>query len=66
MGIQPLASQGVVETKSRLTGEVKWAKVRRLLVITNKIGVKHIGGQESRFRNETGGDLTWRAVFAGE
>jgi hypothetical protein len=65
MGIQPLASQGVIETKSRLTDEVDWAEVIHLPVGTNEISVKHVGGEESRLRNESGEALTWRAVFAG-
>jgi len=65
MGVRPLAQQGVLETKSRLTNEVKWAEVSHLPVISNEISLRHDGRGESRLRNESGRVLKWRAVFSG-
>jgi len=66
MGVRSLASQGVVETKSRLSEEIRWAEVSNVPITGNEISVKHIGGAETHLRNETGEALIWRAVFDGE
>ena len=65
MGVRPLASEGVVETKSRLTNEVRWAEIKHLFILSNEISLRHDGRKESRLRNESGRELRWRAVFPG-
>lgn len=65
MGINPLASQGVVETRSRLPRQVPWARVEHVPVLRNEIAVRHTGLAETRLSNESGSALQWRAVFRG-
>jgi hypothetical protein len=66
VGIRPRASEGVVETKSRLAVPVEWAEVRHVPALRNVIDVYHSGRGETRLGNESGGPLRWRAVFHGE
>jgi hypothetical protein len=66
MGVRPLASEGVVETRSRLTPEVGWAELRHLPVLEREVSVHHAGTVETRLRNQADRPLRWRAVFAGE
>jgi hypothetical protein len=65
MGIHPIASDGVIETKSRLPPEVEWAEVTHVPVLANEVGVRHVGLTETRFRNESGKTIRWRAVLPG-
>ncbi|MGW8267953.1 MAG: hypothetical protein ACWGSQ_16420 [Longimicrobiales bacterium] len=65
MGVRPLAAEGVVETKSRLINEVKWAEITHVPVLFNEISIRHDGRRESRLRNESGRAVRWRAVFSG-
>jgi len=65
MGVRPRASEAVLETKSRLINEVKWAEIRRLPALRNEIRLKHRGRAESRLQNQSGPFLFWRAVFQG-
>ena len=64
-GVRPLASEGVVETKSRLTNEVRWMEIGHLPVMSNEIHLRHDGRTSSLLRNQSGGALKWRAVFLG-
>ncbi len=65
MGIYPVASEGIVETKPRLPSDVAWAEVAHVPVLANDIGVRHVGLTETHFRNESGRTVRWRAVFPG-
>jgi hypothetical protein len=65
MGVRPRASQGVIETKSRLTNDVKWSHLNYLPVYYNEISIRHEARSMSRLRNESGPPLAWRAVFEG-
>ena len=65
MGIHPIAPESVIETKPRLPSEVAWAEVAHVPVLANEIGVRHVGLTETRFRNESGRTVRWRAVFPG-
>lgn len=65
MGVRPRASEGVVETKSRLTDKVRWTEISHLPVFNNEIMIGHDGRLSSHLRNEFGPRLTWRAVFQG-
>ncbi len=66
MGVRPLASEGVVETKARLTSEVSWAELRHVPVLGLEASVLHRGAGETRLRNGSGRPMRWRAVFAGD
>lgn len=66
MGVRPLADQGLVETKSRLIDEVKWAHLNHLFIMKNQISLMHRLREETRLKNESGDPLRWRAVFAGD
>ena len=65
MGVRPRASEGVIETKSRLTNDVKWIHVSHLPIYYNEISLRHEGRSMSRLGNESGPPLNWRAVFEG-
>jgi len=66
MGVRPLASAEVVETRSRLTNDITWAELNHLPVLSNEIYVKHSGRTWSKLRNDSGGPLRWRAAFLGD
>ena len=66
IGINPLASQGVIETKSRLPEAVSWVEIEHVPVLNNSIMVRHVGVETSHLLNETGDQFVWRAVFEGE
>jgi hypothetical protein len=65
VGVNPVASEGVVETRSRLPEHVSWIRLDQVPVLRNRIAVHHIGQSETRFTNESGSVVRWRAVFAG-
>jgi hypothetical protein len=65
MGVNPLASEGVIETKSRLTESVRWGEISDLPTMENKVFLRHDGKAVSTLRNLEGPPLTWRAVFPG-
>jgi hypothetical protein len=65
MGVRPRASEGVIETKPRLTEDIRWIHLRYLPAMSNEISVRHVGAWESSLRNERGDRLRWRAVFRG-
>jgi hypothetical protein len=65
MGVRPEASASVVETTPRLIDEVGWVRVDHVPVLANEISVRHEGTHETRFENESGAALSWRAVFPG-
>jgi hypothetical protein len=62
MGIDPDADS--ILTVSGL-GAIDWAEIANLPVRGNEIGVRHDGGRKTRFTNQKGLAVTWRAGFAG-
>ena len=65
MGIRPLASEGVLETKSRLPKNIMWTMLSNLPVLSNEIDIRHDARGSTRLLNKTGEALVWRAVFQG-
>jgi Mannosylglycerate hydrolase MGH1-like glycoside hydrolase domain len=66
VGVNPLASERVVETFSRLPRVVGWIRVAHLPLFQNRVTVRQISHHETRFENEAGPSLRWRAVFPGK
>lgn len=66
VGVIPRASEGVVETRSRLPKEVSWVRLDNLPLLANEIAVHQSGARETRVENHSGPAFGWRAVFAGE
>jgi hypothetical protein len=65
MGVAPSATERVVETRSRLPEAVSWARIQHVPLLRNQITVRHAGHTETRFDNESGPVLRWRAVMRG-
>ncbi len=65
MGVDPTASQSLVETRSRLPPQVPWVRLEHIPVLRNVIAVQHNGLTESRLQNRSGKAIRWRAVFPG-
>lgn len=63
MGIDPDAPQSTVETLPRLGRELEWARLTNVPVGANRIAVEHRGNTETRFTNQSGNPLTWKAAF---
>ena len=63
--MNPIASHGVIETRSRLPEEIGWIRLEHIPVFRNQVAVHHIGTTETRLTNESGPSLLWRAVFPG-
>ena len=63
MGIDPDARRATVETMPRLPNGVEWVRLANVPVTGNRIAVEHHGNEETRFTNQSGGPLTWRAGF---
>jgi len=65
VGIDPIASEGLLETRPRLTSEISWLSVDHVPLLQNRIGVHHRGLTETRLANQSGPPLQWRAVLPG-
>ena len=65
MGVDPRASDNIVETVPRLPEEVSWARVEHVPVLNGEISVYHLGLIESQLENESGATIQWRAVLPG-
>jgi len=65
IGINPIASQSVIETRPRLPADVSWARIEHAPVLRNRIAVHHEGLTETQLANESGPAIRWRAVFPG-
>jgi hypothetical protein len=63
MGIGPDASSRVVSSMSRLTKETSWAEMKMVPALDNEISVRHGGTTETRFTNESGPAIRWKATF---
>jgi len=64
-GLRPLASQRVVETRSRLPGDVEWLELSDVPVLDGSLRLRHEGRESTRLTRESGTWPRWRAVFAG-
>jgi hypothetical protein len=65
VGIHPIASEGLLETRPRLTSEISWVSVDHVPLLQNRIGVHHRGLTETRLANRSGPPIQWRAVLPG-
>jgi Mannosylglycerate hydrolase MGH1-like glycoside hydrolase domain len=65
-GVNPLASERLVETRSRLPRAVGWVRIAHLPLLRNRVTIQQVSHRETRFENEAGAPLRWRAVFRGE
>jgi hypothetical protein len=65
MGVSPWSSLGVVETRSRLPGQVSWAELTHVPTFVGPVAVRHEGRIMSRLTNEGEGPVRWRATFQG-
>jgi len=65
MGVDPRASDGLVETVPRLPREVSWARIEHVPVLGSEVSVYHLGLKETQFENESGATIKWRAVLPG-
>lgn len=63
MGIDPDAMRSTVETMPRLPTEVESVRMKNVPVGSNRIAVEHRSTAETRFTNQAGDSLTWRATF---
>jgi hypothetical protein len=66
VGVKPVASQAMIETRPRLPAEVGWVRLDHVPALANQINVHHVGLGETRLENDSGPALRWRAVFPGE
>jgi hypothetical protein len=65
MGVDPRASEGLLETVPRLPREVSWARIEHVPVLGSEISVYQLGLQETQLENESGATIKWRAVLPG-
>lgn len=66
MGISADAGRNMVETRSHLTGNIQNVHITDVPMLGGTVSVRHEGQKFTRFRNDTGKDITWKAAFAGE
>lgn len=64
MGIDPDAPRSLVETLPRFPKGLEWARFSNVPVASNQIAVEHRGNAETRFTNQAGETLTWKAAFS--
>jgi hypothetical protein len=64
-GVQPLAADGVVETRSGLPDEVGWLELSEVPVFDGSLSLRHEGRESTRLTRLSGSWTTWRAVFPG-
>lgn len=64
-GVRPLASESLVETRSRLPTEVERLELSDVPVLDGSIRVRHEGRALTRLTRQAGKWTRWRAVFAG-
>ena len=65
MGINVNATDNGFSTLSRLEKDERWAEMKFIPIINNKISVKHFGNHKTKATNENGGDLNWTARIPG-
>lgn len=64
-GVRPLASESLVETRSRLPAAVAWIELSEVPVLDGSLELRHDGGTATRLRRVSGRWARWRAVFGG-
>jgi len=64
-GIRPLASERIVETRSRLPRDVEWLELSDVPVLDGYLRLRHEGRGSTRLTHDSGTWRRWRAVFAG-
>ena len=64
-GVRPLASESLVETRSRLPAEVEWLEVSDVPVLDGSMTLRHQGRAATSLTHLSGDWSLWRAVFAG-
>jgi hypothetical protein len=65
VGINPIASEAIVETRPRVTTEISWVRIEHVPVLENQIAVHHRGVVETTLVNQSGPAIQWRAVLPG-
>lgn len=65
-GVRPLASESLVETRSRLPGEVGWLELSDVPVLDGSLRLRHEGRASTLLTHLSGDWGRWRAVFAGQ
>lgn len=66
MGLTPSAINNRIMTISRLGGEAETAELKNVPVFAGYVSIEHTGRKESRFTNNTGKSILWRAAFKGD
>ena len=61
VGIDPIASESMLETKSRPTDGISWERVDHVPMLQNQIAVHHLGRAETRLVNRSSPTIRWRA-----
>jgi hypothetical protein len=64
-GLRPLASERIVETRSRLPRDVEWVELSDVPVLDGSVRLGHEGRESTRLTHQSGSWIRWRAVFAG-
>ena len=64
-GVRPLASEGVLETQSRLPDSVAWVRLENVPTMGLTVHVHHIGREETTLENVSSKPVRWRGVFDG-
>lgn len=64
-GVRPVATDRIVETRSRLPGEVAWLELRDVPALDGSLSLRHEGQESTRVTRRSGSWTRWRAVFPG-
>jgi len=64
MGIEPDAPRSTIGTLPRLPKNLEWVRLANLPVAANQISVEHRGNAETRFTNQAGDAIVWKAAFS--
>ncbi|MDP2469521.1 MAG: hypothetical protein Q8W46_01555 [Candidatus Palauibacterales bacterium] len=64
-GIRPIASEALVETRSRLPAAVGWIELDGVPVFDGSVRVRHAGRSETALTRSGGSRVRWRAAFDG-
>ncbi|HTS31287.1 MAG TPA: hypothetical protein VMH81_35685 [Bryobacteraceae bacterium] len=63
MGIEPDAPRSTIGTLPRLPKNLEWVRLANLPVAANQISVEHRGNAETRFTNQAGDAIVWKAAI---
>jgi len=63
MGVAANAAERRIETLPRLPKSLEWVRMEKIPVLSNQIAVEHRGVAETRFTNQAGPALSWKAAF---